>query len=444
MEYQRLLAAHMVNVAILVLCQAVAYCELIPLRIPKKKGYLGIITFSMLLYCLYLYLVYHFSFPTMNKYQLLFFTLPPFAVVFSMARHRNGKTIFLFYFINFIIDTCDMIGFLIVFFTGLQHYAWLHIGIRSGLVTLSTLGLILWVFPKLERIYETQKSAWIPVTVSTVLAALFIYYITSFPTPLGKRPEDFPLVAFANLTVVVNYMIVILTVLNQNKLEKKEIQVSTLETELDISHMLLQQGERQYVTILDTYEQIRRMRHDLHHHLVMVDGLNEQGKPDQLRAYLRKLAASIPDVPIIHYCNSFEINLLLAHYWELCRQDRIQFSCVMNLGDIELLKPVHLCVFLGNALENALEACQKMAHTAERFIKIKGSNVNRAIVLDISNSYDGLVKLDVHGNYISTKTNDGQHGFGLRSMKQIIAENQGWCEIQYTEAVFTIQATLQI
>lgn len=438
------LVCNLICTFILVICQSVAFSRLVPFRIGQEEGAAYVVVASVGVYCLYLYLVWRFGFATTSKYQLFLFTIPVFLLVFLLAKHRNGKTIFLFYFANFMIDSCDTLGFLLVFSLGLQRYEWLHFCLRSGLVILCTVLLICWIFPTLKNIYQTRSSIWIPITASTIISALFLYYIAVFPIPLGKRPEDFPLTAFATLTVAINYMIVILSVFDRTMLDKREMQVSLLETELSTSHMLLQQNERQYETTLETYDMIRRMRHDMHHYLMLIEGLNSQGKAAEIQAYIQKLSSTIPDVQTLHYCNSFETNLIFAHYSELCISERIRFSCEMHTGNIEFHQPVKFCVFIGNALENALEACRKMASSTNRFIEIKGTAEKEAIILKISNSYGGTLPIDADGAYVSSKLDKGQHGFGLRNMKQIAIESDGWCEIEHTETVFIVQALLRV
>nr|WP_243150638.1 ATP-binding protein [Clostridium sporogenes] len=101
-----------------------------------------------------------------------------------------------------------------------------------------------------------------------------------------------------------------------------------------------------------------------------------------------------------------------------------------------------LCVILGNALDNAIEACEKIAdESIKKYIHIT-SIVNKSfIVFEIKNSMKGYINKD----YLYTdKTDDINHGFGLLNIESITKKYFGTTYIESSENTFVLNVMLQV
>jgi sensor histidine kinase regulating citrate/malate metabolism len=97
-----------------------------------------------------------------------------------------------------------------------------------------------------------------------------------------------------------------------------------------------------------------------------------------------------------------------------------------------------LCVILGNALDNAIEACGKMDNPMDRFIAVEVRNMKGQLLVKIQNSYNGV--LNRRGNnYYSTK-NSPNHGIGLGNIHKVADAYGGFVRIEHNAAVFTLMA----
>ena len=78
-----------------------------------------------------------------------------------------------------------------------------------------------------------------------------------------------------------------------------------------------------------------------------------------------------------------------------------------------------LIVVLSNLLDNALEACEKISNTSERYILLKAKvNANESI-LYVENSIDSPVKIS-NGRIATSKKDGLQHGYGLQNILSIV------------------------
>ncbi|MFI3201058.1 MAG: GHKL domain-containing protein [Eubacteriales bacterium] len=94
-----------------------------------------------------------------------------------------------------------------------------------------------------------------------------------------------------------------------------------------------------------------------------------------------------------------------------------------------------ICVVLGNALDNAIEACEKFHKDT---IKIKLMNQKNNLYIEIINGYEGKIKI-VNGFPITQKEDKRNHGYGLRSIYKLVEENDGLLNMNINNGIFTLQ-----
>jgi len=93
---------------------------------------------------------------------------------------------------------------------------------------------------------------------------------------------------------------------------------------------------------------------------------------------------------------------------------------------------------LGNALENALEACKKLEDPEARFVAAEARIVNGQILLKIANAYNGTLN-QRDGRYLTTK-NSSYHGMGLRNIQKVVDAYHGFVKMEHSGTVFTLMA----
>ena len=87
----------------------------------------------------------------------------------------------------------------------------------------------------------------------------------------------------------------------------------------------------------------------------------------------------------------------------------------------DIVEDMDLCVLLGNTLENAVEACEKL--NEGRFIRVEIDNRPELLSITVCNSYDGEVKRD-KGVLLSRKR-EHEPGIGLASVREICEKYNG-------------------
>ena len=128
-------------------------------------------------------------------------------------------------------------------------------------------------------------------------------------------------------------------------------------------------------------------------------------------------------------------------------------SSVMEQSKIKLLKHIEipykldfndadLCIVLSNCLDNSIEAVNKISDESRRIINIEIIYRKNSLLIKISNPYEGIVKKDKSGNYITTKNDKQNHGIGLISVKKAVQKYDGLIDIKANESIFIVQILL--
>ena len=87
------------------------------------------------------------------------------------------------------------------------------------------------------------------------------------------------------------------------------------------------QLEQYYAFLAGHIDEVRRMQHDILHHLRVMSGYAQAGDYDRLKEYLDALVEQMPDMDGVYYCGDHAANILLKYYGEQARTGGIRFNC---------------------------------------------------------------------------------------------------------------------
>ncbi len=192
----------------------------------------------------------------------------------------------------------------------------------------------------------------------------------------------------------------------------------------------------QYKRIYENIENSRKMRHDLRHHMVILQGYLESGDHEKARDYLK----SMEDHKIVKYCSNPVVNMLISHYSDLAKAQDIAFSIHVHIPDKLALPDTDLSVLVGNLLDNAVSAAATAAE-ADRVIRLNMNCSGKMFGVTVDNGFDGEVKQNGR-EYLSTKS--GGQGLGLKILADIAEKYDGGVEFTHEAAMFHSSVMLRL
>lgn len=196
----------------------------------------------------------------------------------------------------------------------------------------------------------------------------------------------------------------------------------------------------QYEEVKEIYLNMRGWRHDYHNHLQAMKAQIAAGQLEEMKQYLSELEQNLEKVDTYVKSGNLMADAVLNSKLSLAEQKGIQVNCKAILPEVLSIEDVDLCVLLGNLLDNALEACEKIPEQ-QRFLRIY-MVVNKAqLYVSIQNS--AKEELDFNErNYISTKR--GNHGLGMKRVKALADKYEGYLTLANEPGIFAAEVTLPL
>lgn len=202
----------------------------------------------------------------------------------------------------------------------------------------------------------------------------------------------------------------------------------------------LEYYSRQYQEISRSQEEIRKMRHELKNNYILLEALAQKGDIDSILSYLPQMYETGARTQAAHTGNMV-VDAVINHRAASAEADKITFQLKLNIPTQLDISDIKLCGLLGNALDNAIEACLKVPED-KRQISISMEIEKKNLFIEISNPYDGTILSDNKGHLLTRKENSAHHGYGLSIMDELLGTNFGSMETVWDESTFQLRIIL--
>ena len=217
----------------------------------------------------------------------------------------------------------------------------------------------------------------------------------------------------------------------------RAIRVLADHQKLERTAQLAEMRELYYQGLRREQDQVRTLRHDLRNHLTALQGLLAQGQTAQAAGYLEQIAGSPWAQGSQQFCENETANVVLSSKAEAARRLGLQAEFQAALPrDLPIADP-DLCVLLGNAIDNAMEAAQKAAN---KKVRLRCRTDKGLFMLQVENALTGDERPDLS----TTKKDKAAHGFGLAGMREIAARYGGSLEAGPREGRFELVVCLPL
>ncbi len=377
------------------------------------------------------------------KYLVIgLFTIILGAIIFDMVTgYRLGQGIFIVAIAKCHAEHVTLLSMYIFFLLKgrLPSFNTFDSSVIRIILTIVTFPLIYRFFRKFLRPaldYTASFSIWnqvwiIPICNNLLHNLLFSQNISS-PDSMPDRffyfiPPLWMILTFATYVLIIRMVVVI----SENAALSEKVHIS--ET---VSNSQYKQSE----ILQHQIEQTSRQRHDMRHHLLVIDSYikteNIKGLNDYIKEYLPSLYP--PQVNI--FCDNLALNSLIGYYSELSKNTGADFNISISLPEETTIPDMDLCVIVSNLLENAVEACTRM-NSQDKFINVKISTTTKFLLtIIIENSYEGEILRS--GNVFISSKKKGRKGIGISSVLSIIEQYNGIAKFEYQDQLFKVSILL--
>ncbi|MCL2250196.1 MAG: ATP-binding protein [Oscillospiraceae bacterium] len=197
---------------------------------------------------------------------------------------------------------------------------------------------------------------------------------------------------------------------------------------------MLERWEVLYNTATSTQNAISTLKHNMRYDLLSISSCLEENDISKAK---KLITDKIGEFESVFSTGNTSIDTMLNYYQQKALET-LNISLVLE----HLIPPnLHIdtnliALILGNALENAVEACSTVPKE-QRYIKVIAEITARSdLLVTIINPYTVTPISDDEGNLITIKEDKQNHGLGLSSIRDILDENIGQIHHKYKDGEF--------
>lgn len=267
--------------------------------------------------------------------------------------------------------------------------------------------------------------------ISYIIISISGFYSISWLASVSiKSYSKFHDITFSNeLTNIASFYTILFLILlgyiyklNSTKEKNKKLN--------EEKHQLLLE-EEEYKNLMKLTNSLRILKHDMRHHLSTIQLLAQKNNFAELNEYIQNYIGSFDESHQIISTGNAAIDGVLSTNITEALNKGIAVDYTLSVPHSFSLNPVLTSSLLGNLWTNAITACENLKKSfpeGNTYINFYMRPVEDMLLISIENSYDGNIRKNKKGQYLSLKRKDSI-GIGLKRIHEIVENNDGIIDI---------------
>ena len=227
--------------------------------------------------------------------------------------------------------------------------------------------------------------------------------------------------------------IIVAVISRRYAVEKTLVQENYIYAELDyLNHYKKKQ------------EETRMFRYDIINNLAMLSSMYDDKKYDEAGEYLGSLLGEVSAMSPKYVTGDEMLDCIVGMKSTKMEESGIHFS-VDGIVDGGLgMKPVDVCSVFANAMDNAIEACEKIPPDSDRWISLSMKKTDKFFSVKLCNTMPedeekSMIALKLfEDERVTTKKDKSLHGYGTQKMKATISKYDGIEKVETENGVFKL------
>ena len=195
-----------------------------------------------------------------------------------------------------------------------------------------------------------------------------------------------------------------------------------------------------YQELYNYQNELRVFRHDIRNRLFSLMAMVKDGQADKAVQIMENNLNWLEEMNgnIVNSGNPI-IDALLQSKLHLAKEKKIKLNLQIKLAGEIKVDELELAIVLGNALDNAIEATEKVPDKDKKFINLNLMSTDDRISMTVTNP----VKDDVNTEKLkTTKPDKRNHGFGTQSIRTVAHRYDGVAEFKCEDKMFTVNLNI--
>lgn len=184
---------------------------------------------------------------------------------------------------------------------------------------------------------------------------------------------------------------------------------------------------------------IRKYKHDMRHFNRVLAGFIKEKEYDKAIGYLQEIDSMLEQVTTVSFCDNQIVNELLTIYTSRCQKLGFKLRAKAIIPDHFPMEKTELTSLVANALENALEAQEKLP-LENRFIQFEITYDGKKLKLFSKNPFSGKIRFN--DNKLPVSTREVQSGIGTSQIHEIAQKYNGVVSFTTEDGMFVLKAVM--
>lgn len=198
--------------------------------------------------------------------------------------------------------------------------------------------------------------------------------------------------------------------------------------------MAAEQQQQQYLLRKTAVDSVRRKYHDLKNILLYLEQSSDQ---EAVRAHIKQILNEVQPYEQMTATGNETVDILLGEKLARCQQANIACTITVDGKLLDFIQPIDLCVIVGNAMDNAIEACSALPDPEARALSVRCQKRGGFVVLNFRNAC--VQRTLPEGTLPQTTKPDAEnHGFGLASIRSAAEKYGGQMSLRAEDGEFVL------
>lgn len=198
--------------------------------------------------------------------------------------------------------------------------------------------------------------------------------------------------------------------------------------------------KKQVEEVQNLYLTMRGWRHDYHNHLQALKAQIQMNQLELANEYLGRLEEDLDDIRQLVESGNVSLDAILNSKLSYAMKQEISLNYKASVPQSLSVSDIDLCVLIGNLVDNAVEACEKLPKE-KRFLRLYIGVFRKQLYISVTNATNEVVK-KIDEEYITTKR--GNHGHGLKRINNTVEKYSGFINRKNEPGVFATEIMLPL
>ncbi len=214
---------------------------------------------------------------------------------------------------------------------------------------------------------------------------------------------------------------------------------NSLQQEILIEKKIVEQNKKQYELSKENIDTLNIKFHDLKYRVNQLVNNPEITKDD-----LKDIYRDIDIYEAVVKTGNKALDVVLTQNALRAENNGIKLTSIVEGSALSFMSDADIYVLFGNAISNAIEATAKLEDENKRHISIVIKKKGNILSIEVENFFDPAGLKIVKGQLETTKPDKPNHGYGVRSMKNIVRKYDGILRYHAENDIFLLTITFSL